>query len=119
MSRDWKNIEVGAGRHEGEEVPVLILLVQAGDLTEISDCAPVEGVESLGDPVTVLLAAALPPVVVESHRVEAGPGPVLGHAEVQLCELVVVQRDGRQLGQRLEHCGAQPGEAVVVQIQQF
>ena len=114
LSRDWKNIEVGAGGHEGEEVPVLILLVEAGDLIEISDCAPVKRVESLGDPVTVLLAGALPPVVVESHRVQAGP-----HAQVQLGEMVVVQGDGRQLRQRLEHCRAQPVEFVVVQIQQF
>ena len=119
MGRDWKNIEVGAGGGEGEKVPVLILLVQTGDLVEISHGAPVEGVESLGDPVTVLLAGTAPPVMMESHAAQPGPGPSLAQSQVQLGQLVVVEADGRQLAQNLEHCRAEPGEFVVVEIQQL
>ena len=90
---------------------MLVLFIQTGHLVEEPHGAPVEGVESLGDPVTVLLTGALPPVVVEAHSLQSRLEPV------QLGQLVVVERHGHQPGQPRKHGGAEPAELVVVEVE--
>ena len=98
---------------------MFLLPVQTGDPAEVPDGAPVEGVEGRGDPLTVLLAGALPGVVVQRHCLQAGLEAVLGQTEVQLGQVVVVEGDGHQLGEDLEHGGGQRGELVMVQVEEL
>ena len=125
-----KNVQISAGRHEGEEIEMFILIISTGnlnitvitvtsltrssaDLIEVSDSGPVEGVQGLGHPLTVCVSQALPLVVLESHQLELA-GPPRGHGQVQSGQEVVVESEGGEGGEEGEHVPLHPLQTVVV-----